>query len=390
MFKIESYITPLLMGYLDKYVKLRHEDFQLSLWGGDAVLNNLDLRLDVIERAIQLPIIFKSGHIHELRIHVPWTKLGSEPVIITINTIECILKLRETAYEDKASSQTPELKKSRSFQAKQRPRRQQGGEELPPGYLQSLINKISNNVSIVINNLIVKFVEDDIVLSVNVKSLECFSVNELWNRAFIDLCPPELALRKSIIISDLTICLDKCDSSGKIENYQDPMVYRCSVTGRIYLKYDSIHGKLPSITKFDLFCENLDVSLTDTQLPLFFRLIELCLALYYGTLEFPSSENEPATSVKSTDDSADTTIEGRSATTITGCTQYTTVLIIYVYVIVFHCYVNFAPYNNLLQLITKLRTLKMQPDGTVVHLCKQTVHTIYTNTKGKELHDYLC
>lgn len=332
MFKIESYITPLLMGYLDKYVKLRHEDFQLSLWGGDAVLNNLDLRLDVIERAIQLPIIFKSGHIHELRIHVPWTKLGSEPVIITINTIECILKLRETAYEDKASSQTPELKKSRSFQAKQRLRRQQGGEELPPGYLQSLINKISNNVSIVINNLIVKFVEDDIVLSVNVKSLECFSVNELWNRAFIDLCPPELALRKSIIISDLTICLDKCDSSGKIENYQDPMVYRCSVTGRIYLKYDSIHGKLPSITKFDLFCENLDVSLTDTQLPLFFRLIELCLALYYGTLEFPSSENEPATSVKSTDDSADTTVEGRSATTITGCTQYTTALIIYVHV----------------------------------------------------------
>lgn len=50
MFKLESYITPLLMGYLDKYVKLRQEDFQLSLWGGDAVLNNLDLRLDELEK----------------------------------------------------------------------------------------------------------------------------------------------------------------------------------------------------------------------------------------------------------------------------------------------------------------------------------------------------
>lgn len=312
MFKIESYITPLLMGYVDKYVKLRHEDFQLSLWGGDVVLNNLDLRLDVIEKAIQLPIIFKSGHIHELRIHVPWTKLGSEPVVITINTIECILKLRETAYGDTASSATPELKKSRSFQAKQRQRRQQGGEELPPGYLQSIINKISNNVSVVINNLIVKFVEDDIVLSVNVKSLECFSVNELWNQAFIDLTPPELALRKSINLSDLTICLDKCDSSGKIENYQDPLVYRCSVTGRVYLKYDSINAKFPSITKFDLFCETLDVSLTDTQLPLFFRLIELCLALYYGTLEFPSSEKEQESGVKSDDGSEEGKVEGRN------------------------------------------------------------------------------
>ena len=30
MFKIESYITPLLMGYIDKYVKLKKEDFQVG------------------------------------------------------------------------------------------------------------------------------------------------------------------------------------------------------------------------------------------------------------------------------------------------------------------------------------------------------------------------
>ena len=41
MFKLESYITPFLVSYLDKYVKLKQEDFQLSLWGGDAVLNKV-------------------------------------------------------------------------------------------------------------------------------------------------------------------------------------------------------------------------------------------------------------------------------------------------------------------------------------------------------------
>lgn len=46
---------------------------------------------------LKLPFTFMSGHIHELRIHVPWTKLGSEPVVITINTMECILKLRDGA-----------------------------------------------------------------------------------------------------------------------------------------------------------------------------------------------------------------------------------------------------------------------------------------------------
>ena len=45
--------------------------------------------------------------------------------------------------------------------------------------LQSLVNRIMNNVTIVVSNLILKFVEDDIVLSVNVKSVESFSVDQV-------------------------------------------------------------------------------------------------------------------------------------------------------------------------------------------------------------------
>lgn len=128
MFKIESYITPLLMGYLDKYVKLRPDDFQLSLWGGDAVLYNLDLRLDIIEKAMQLPIVFQSGHIHELRLHVPWTKLGSDPVVVTINTIECILKVRDTAYKEHGARTTSETPRKLGQKI-----RKQESVDLPPG-----------------------------------------------------------------------------------------------------------------------------------------------------------------------------------------------------------------------------------------------------------------
>lgn len=59
----------------------------MSLWGGDVSFNNLDLRLEVLEQELQLPFTFVSGHIHELLIHVPWTKITSEPIVITINTI---------------------------------------------------------------------------------------------------------------------------------------------------------------------------------------------------------------------------------------------------------------------------------------------------------------
>uniref|UniRef100_A0A2C9K5E4 Chorein N-terminal domain-containing protein n=1 Tax=Biomphalaria glabrata TaxID=6526 RepID=A0A2C9K5E4_BIOGL len=287
MFKLESYITPLLMGYLDKYVKLRQEDFQLSLWGGDAVLNNLDLRLDELEKVLQLPVMFQSGHIHELRLHVPWTKLGSEPVVITINTVECILKVRDTAY-DGVSRSPLKSSQGKSPQAKSK-RRSQPTEDLPPGYLQSIVNRIINNVTFIINNLILKFVEDDIVLSVNVKSAECYSVDKEWNSAFVDLTSDDLALRKVVNFADLTVCLDKTNASGHIESYQEPMAYRCAVSCRLVMEYDSVSSKLPSVTRFNVFCDTLNLSLTDTQLPMFIRFIELCIAMYYGSLDIPTS-----------------------------------------------------------------------------------------------------
>ena len=135
MFKLESYITPFIIGYIDKYVKLKHEDFQLSLWGGDAVLNKLDLRLDAIEEALQLPITIKSGHIHELRIHVPWTKLGSEPVVITVNTIECILKVSDSSSDDHTTGSNTSVESPKP--ARVAPKQQLPEQDnLPPGYLQ--------------------------------------------------------------------------------------------------------------------------------------------------------------------------------------------------------------------------------------------------------------
>lgn len=48
---LETYITPLLMSYVDKYIKnLKPSDLSLSIWGGDVVLYNLELRLDVLEK----------------------------------------------------------------------------------------------------------------------------------------------------------------------------------------------------------------------------------------------------------------------------------------------------------------------------------------------------
>ncbi|GLD50639.1 vacuolar protein sorting-associated protein 13B isoform X1, partial [Lates japonicus] len=148
----------------------------------------------------------------------------------------------------------------------------------------SLIRRVVNNVNIVVNNLILKYVEDDIVLSVNITSAECYTVDDMWERAFMDITAPELVLRKVINFADCTVCLDKRNASGKIEFYQDPLLYKCSFRTRLHFTYDNINSKIPSVIKIQTMVESLKLSITDQQLPMFIRILQLIIALYYGEI----------------------------------------------------------------------------------------------------------
>lgn len=56
---LESYVTPILMSYVNRYIKnLKPSDLQLSLWGGDVVLSKLELKLDVLEQVSCAVVIY--------------------------------------------------------------------------------------------------------------------------------------------------------------------------------------------------------------------------------------------------------------------------------------------------------------------------------------------
>lgn len=101
---------------------------------------------------------------------------------------------------------------------------QRSGESLqenaPSGYMKSIVTKVVNNITINCNNLILKFVEEDIVLSVNIRFLSMQTVNNEWKPTFTDVSGLEMILRRVVTIEDLTLCLDRMDSSGKIDIYQ--------------------------------------------------------------------------------------------------------------------------------------------------------------------------
>jgi vacuolar protein sorting-associated protein 13B len=61
------------------------------------------------------------------------------------------------------------------------------GESPPSGYMQTIMSKIINNVHINFENVIVKYVEEDIVLSVNVTHASYCTADEDWEPAFVGI-----------------------------------------------------------------------------------------------------------------------------------------------------------------------------------------------------------
>lgn len=228
MFKIESYITPLILNYLTKYVKnIRPQDFQVSLWEGEVTFHNLDLRLDVLQQELDLPFQFLSGHIHELVISVPWTKITSEPIRISINTIEFVLKSNR---EDASGTKSPTGSSSPQHQSPVEGSAAAGNRsnerEDTSSMGSSLATKILNNINVQCQNIILKYIEEDIVVSMNVQHLSYGPANEQWHLAMVDINPNKVLMRKLINVSDLTICLDKRNDAGQIDVCQEPVMYR--------------------------------------------------------------------------------------------------------------------------------------------------------------------
>lgn len=256
---------------------------------------NLDLRLDVLEEELQLPFSFVSGHIHELTVLVPWTKIASEPIQITINTIgekyfiiiiihcckvykfffiEFVLKLKSSEEQQKGSSNV-HRKKSTADMAQNIP---------APGYMASLINKIANNISVKLHNIILKYVEEDIVVSMNIQLLSFDSADDNWEPSFIDINPTKVLLKKVINISDLTICLDKRNPLGIIDVCQEPILYRCSMQIRMLRRYNISSVHATSLLRMDIFTDSIELNVSAQQYPMAMRLLVLANTLREGSM----------------------------------------------------------------------------------------------------------
>lgn len=135
---------------------------------------------------------------------------------------------------------------------------------------------------------------------VNYLTLVFSKINAVFNFlhcsiCIIDISNYEMKLQKIVSVQDLTLCLDKMDTSGKIEIYQDPVLYRCSMTIRLIMSYHSNMAKQASKVRLDLHCQKMEFSITEQQIPMILRLV--ALLSYLQSRQYSNTRDRSSISV---------------------------------------------------------------------------------------------
>eukprot|EP01083_Nonionella_stella_P243398 848157_1 len=160
---LQSAFSQIILKCAKQYIKGIEADLKLSLWGGDVVLNNLDLRLDVLSKTLKLdyPYHVSRGFIERLQIHIPWTALTTKPVEITLDSLQCTISCSSDTKSCDLEAESFHSEISQELSAKlepELPEEIQGAdvnesEESGETWAQSLLVKILANLTVRINNL---------------------------------------------------------------------------------------------------------------------------------------------------------------------------------------------------------------------------------------------
>ena len=255
---LKRLIATTIQSQLSRFIEGIELD-SLGLLGGDLVLENLELRKDVVQELLGIPMAFDldRGFIKELRIHIPWTRLTSKPIEIKFHTVEIVVvptkrdEASAPAHEPAAGSHDDEPSSEDN-------RSDPGDDDVDaaaaavaseaasaPSWTQTLIKRALANISLTVENLVLKLDDGEVVLSATLPSFRVHSADpDLgWECRWLNPFGPYQLMHKLVEAKQLTVCLDRYTSGGIASNkrarsivgYERPLLDRVSLTVRLQI-----------------------------------------------------------------------------------------------------------------------------------------------------------
>ncbi|KAK6178554.1 hypothetical protein SNE40_013319 [Patella caerulea] len=163
----ESLVVDLINRFLGDYVEnLDSSQLKLGIWGGDAVLQNLDVKESALND-LDLPVRIKAGHIGKLTLKIPWKNLYTAPVIAEIDGIYALAvpnaSIRYNAEKEEKAKQDAKQKKLTQIEEAKKIEAEKDKPNDPKqdSFAEKLATQVIKNIQVRVSNIHVRY-EDNL------------------------------------------------------------------------------------------------------------------------------------------------------------------------------------------------------------------------------------
>lgn len=187
----EKLLEKILLSKLGKFISgLDRENLKVAVWQGDIILNNVHLNPESLLR-FQLPFILSVGIISELTIKIPWTRLSSSPIEITLNGLQVLLTPQEKKNWE-YSEHGEILKRKDMLESLEKKTEEISPEEeiKQKSFMEKLMGKVIDNIKVTIRNIHIRFEHSldsrNFCVGFCLESIESYTTDENWEMHFTD------------------------------------------------------------------------------------------------------------------------------------------------------------------------------------------------------------
>ncbi|XP_062855375.1 vacuolar protein sorting-associated protein 13A isoform X2 [Trichomycterus rosablanca] len=194
----ESLVVDVLNRFLGDYVvNLDSSQLKLGIWGGDAVLRNLEIKENALSQ-LDIPFKVKAGHIGRLELKIPWKNLYTQSVEATLDEVYLLIVPTasikyDAEKEEKQLQEARQRELQRIEETKQKAaERENPKTEKQDTFVEKLVTQVIKNLQVKISNIHIRY-EDAVTnpnvplsFGVSLQNLSLQTADENWKPCLLD------------------------------------------------------------------------------------------------------------------------------------------------------------------------------------------------------------
>ncbi|KAJ8285413.1 hypothetical protein GJAV_G00026530 [Gymnothorax javanicus] len=194
----ESLVVDVLNRFLGDYVvNLDSSQLKLGIWGGDAVLTNLEIKENALSQ-LDIPFKVRAGHIGRLELKIPWKNLYTQSVEATLDGVYLlIVPAASIKYDAEKEERQLQEARQRELQRIEETKQKAAEKEDPKlekqdTFVEKLVTQVIKNLQVKISNIHIRY-EDQVTnpncplsFGVSLQNLSLQTADENWTPCLLD------------------------------------------------------------------------------------------------------------------------------------------------------------------------------------------------------------